>query len=249
MIELVDAAPGVQVDTSEYIRLLGFPRGHTLAGRSLELAGWVREWYAVHGRPWMYARQSRTLAIDSGSIQVDGVTFRSDRLRRTLERAGAHTVMFSAVSAGREIELQARQAWLDEKPDEYFFLETYGSAVVEHLTTSIGARLCAWAGSESMAVLPHCSPGYSEWDIADQALLLSVVGRAALPGALDVLESGMLLPKKSQLAVFGITRHTGRVRRLSELAPCESCSFGRCEFRRAPYRRGLNSRVHETTEP
>ena len=39
-------------------------------------------------------------------------------------------------------EKQARQ---EEKPDEYFFLETFGSAVVEHLITVAGARLCAWA--------------------------------------------------------------------------------------------------------
>ena len=249
MIEFVDAAPGVEVDTEEYVRLLGFPAGHTLAGRSLELAGWVREWYAAYGRPWMYARQSRTLAMDTAAIQLDGVTFRSDRLRRALERAGAQTVMFSAVSAGREIELQARKAWLDEKPDEYFFLETYGSAVVEQLTTSIGARVCAWAEGQSMAVLPHYSPGYPGWDVAEQAPLLSVIGREDLPGTLDVLESGMLLPKKSQLAVFGITRHTDRVLRPGERAPCESCSYARCQFRRRPYRRTPDSHVLETTEP
>jgi hypothetical protein len=39
------------------------------------------------------------------------------------------------------------------------------------------------------------------------------------------------------LAVFGLTRHTERVRRLTGLSPCENCSFTPCQFRRAPYRR------------
>jgi hypothetical protein len=47
----------------------------------------------------------------------------------------------------------------------------------------------------------------------------------------------MLRPKKSLLAVFGVTRHVDRVRPLTELSPCENCSFAPCEFRRAPYRR------------
>ena len=47
----------------------------------------------------------------------------------------------------------------------------FGSAVVEHLTTMTGARLCAWAEGHEMAVLPHYSPGYPEWDIAQQAEL------------------------------------------------------------------------------
>jgi hypothetical protein len=112
----------------------------------------------------------------------------------------------------------------------------FAGAVVEHLVTGIGARLCAWAEERSMAVLPHYSPGYSGWDIAEQPRLLALLGGRALPGALDVLDSGALRPKKSQLTVFGVTRHVDRVARLTELRPCENCSFGPCQFRRAPYR-------------
>jgi hypothetical protein len=94
-----------------------------------------------------------------------------------------------------------------------------------------------------MAVLPHYSPGYPGWDIADQARLLSLIGGDALPFELEVFESGMLRPKKSLLAVFGVTRHTERVRRLSGLVPCENCSYAGCQFRRAPYRRADGARA------
>ena len=79
-----------------------------------------------------------------------------------------------------------------------------------------------------MAVLPHYSPGYPEWDIAEQPRLLELIRRTrnqSLPAAIDVLESGMLRPKKSLLAVFGLTQHTERVRRLTDLVPCENCSL------------------------
>ena len=154
---------------------------------------------------------------------------RSDRARRRQRRPGARSK-------------QRQQLWRDEKPDEYFFLEVYGSAVVEHLTTMPGARLCAWAESHDLAVLPHYSPGYPEWDIAEQPRLLELIRQTrehSLPYQLEVLDSGMLRPKKSLLAVFGLTHHTENVRRLTDLIPCESCSFLPCQYRRAPYRRAL----------
>jgi hypothetical protein len=57
----------------------------------------------------------------------------------------------------------------------------------------------------------------------------------------EAFVSGMLRPKKTLLAVFGLTHHTDRLRRLTDLVPCENCSFGPCQYRRAPYRRAPRS--------
>jgi hypothetical protein len=245
MIELVDTLPDINVQPAEYKRLLGFPRDYVLSGRPRELADWARDWYTKHGKPWVYARETTSLAMNNGSVVLDGVSFTSPRLQKTLQQPQAHGAILVAVSAGPEIEAEAQRVWLEEKPDEYFFLEIYGSAVVEHLTTMTGARLCAWAESHGMAVLPHYSPGYPEWDISQQPGLLDLLRRsnaAALPGPLlpgpvESLDSGMLKPKKSLLAVFGLTRYSEHVRKLTDLVPCENCSFSPCQYRRVPYRR------------
>jgi hypothetical protein len=236
MIEWTDTSPDVSVEPAEYARLLGFPPGTQLGERPRELADWARQWYAEHGRPWIYARQAQRLEISDSSVNVDGVSFQSNRLMNTLKQAAAHSAVVIAVSAGHELEAQAQRAWQEEKPDEYFFLEVYGSAVVERLITVAGARLCAWGDARCIAVLPHYSPGYPEWNIADQPALLKLIGQRALPAELESLETGMLRPKKSLLAVFGLTAQTDRVRRLTELVPCTNCSYSPCQYRRAPYR-------------
>lgn len=238
MMEFADTSPDVDVPPEAYHRLLGFPRNWVLSGRSHELAGGARTWFARNGRPWVYARQAERLEIADQTIRIDGIPFTSRRLQRTLQKAEAHSVLLVAASAGPEVEDEAQKLWREEKPDEYFFLETWGSAVVEHLIAATGARLCAWAEGEQMAVLPHYSPGYSEWDIAEQPRLFQLVGMTreqAQPGRMEVLDSGALRPKKSQLAVFGLTRHTERVRRLTGLVPCEECSLSSCRYRRARY--------------
>ncbi len=232
--------PSVDVQEDEFVRLLGYPRGWALEGRARELANWAREWYAQYGRPWMYARQAEQLEIAGNSILIDGVQFLSQRLRNTLTDAEAHSVILVAVGAGPEAEEEARLRWADEKPDEYFFLEVYGSAVVEHLTTLAGARLCDWAEHRQMAVLPHYSPGYPEWDISEQPRFLDLIKRTrseSFPSFVEAFESGMLRPKKTLLAVFGLTRHTEQLQKLTSLVPCERCSFGPCQYRRAPYRK------------
>ena len=242
--ELAGTLTNVSVLPEEYVRLLGYPRGWVLEGRALELADWAREWYATHGRPWFYARQAESFEINGDSIWIDGVQFTSKRLQGTLKQAEAHSAILVAIGAGAEAEEEARRRWENERPDEYFFLEIFGAAVVEHLATSTGARLCDWAEQNDMAVLPHYSPGYPEWDVAEQTRLLELLKRTRsepFPSPVEVFESGMLRPKKTLLAVFGLTRHTDRLRRLTGLVPCENCSFGPCQYRRAPYRRAPRS--------
>ena len=211
---------------AEYHRLLGYPPGFEVTGRAAELEAAARAWYAAHGHPWVYAREEAVDAVSS---------FTGARLRKMLEQAEAHGVILVAVSAGPELEQEAQRLWKEDKPDEYFFLEVLGSAIVEHLTTTTGAQLCAWAEQREMAVLPHDSPGYPGWDIAEQPRLFSLL--KGLPKPMEILESGALRPKKSQLGVFGLTRHVDRVRRITDLVPCENCAFTPCQYRRVPYRR------------
>jgi hypothetical protein len=240
ILELAGTLPEVNVQPEEYTRLLGYPRGFVLEGRAQELADWARDWFQQHGRPWFYARQAEAFELSGNSIVIDGVPFTSKHLKTTLQDAAAHSVILVAVGAGNEAEEESRRRWHDEKPDEYFFLEVYASAVVEHLTTFIGARLCDWAERNSMAVLPHYSPGYPEWDVVEQPSLLALLQRTRnhrFPSPVEVFDTGMLRPKKTLLAVFGLTRNVDRLQKLASLVPCQRCSFGPCQFRRAPYKR------------
>ena len=238
MLDLSDTNPNVDVLAAEYARLLGYPYSHELEGRAAELAAAAREWYREHGRPWVYVRETDTVNITEGRVHILETEFASPRLHEQLAVAKADRVMLTAVSAGPECEERSRQLWQEGKPDEYFFMEVFGSAVVEHLITTTGARICNWAEQGGLTVLPHYSPGYSGWDVADQNKLLSLIRqtpKGALPGELHALDSGMLRPKKSLLAVFGVTSHAGSVRHQAGLVPCENCSFSPCRYRRAPY--------------
>ena len=231
-MEWLETHPEVTVEATEYQRLLGYPPGFAPDARSMELAGWARQWYAEHGRPWVYARQALSTATGGASVSIDGERFHSGVLRRRFEKAAADGAVLAAVSAGPQIEREAQRLWREERPDEYYFLEMLGSAVVERLIAMTGERLCAWADSRQMAVLPHYSPGYRGWDVAEQSRLLGLLNAEKLPGELESLESGALRPQKSLLAVFGLTERTEGVPRLTGLVPCGDCSLAACQYRR-----------------
>jgi hypothetical protein len=237
-IEALDLHPRVDVQEPEYRRLLGYPRDHQPGERACELSAWARHTYAEHARPWVYLREVE-LQIVADRLRLDGVEFRSAQLLEHLRAAGATRAVLAVVCAGRGCEEHARQLWEESKPDEYFFLEMFGSAVVEQLTAALSGRICDAAERDGMIAIPHYSPGYSGWDIADQNRLFDLIVRGAgvaFPEPIEVLTSGMLKPKKSLLAVVGLTARTADALANSRLLPCENCSYSPCSYRRMPYR-------------
>jgi hypothetical protein len=236
-MEHCEFSPAFEVQDAEYLRLLGYPRGHEPGDRVRELMAWARHWYAAHGRPWIYQREV-TLALGAEAVRLDGRELGAARLREHLQQHGATGAALLAASAGPECEEHARELWNAGKPDEYFFLEIYGSAVVEDLVARTSGRLCASAGDRGLAAVPHYSPGYAGWDVADQNRLFNLISEGLgqlLPGPLEVLASGMLRPKKSLLAVFGLAP-VERVAQAALATPCAGCSFSPCAYRREPYR-------------
>ncbi len=243
--ELREPVAEVPVQPEEYRRLLGYPAEHVPGERAQELARWARQWYGEHGRPWLYLREVR-LEVGSEAVWLDGMEFRSRQLHGHLRRFGAGRAMVMAVSAGPECEEHARQLWEDAKPDEYFFLEMYGSAVVEQLAAGVNGRICGAADEDGLVAIPHFSPGYTAWNVEDQGRLFELIVQGAtapLPGPLQVLASGMPKPKKSLLAVVGLAPRPAEAGTETRRIACETCALSPCRYRRSAYRPSL--RVHD----
>ena len=237
-METHDSHPQYAVPEAEYLRLLGYPPGHEPGDRVRELIGWARDWYARHGRPWVYLREA-VLQNEAATLRLDDVVFNSRRLQEHFRQHAVRGAMLVAVSAGQECEEHARQLWAEGKPDEYFFLEMFGSAVVEDLVARTSGRICDLAAHQGLMAVPHYSPGYSGWDVVEQGRLFELIaGRMSrpFPAPLEVFASGMLRPKKSLLAVFGLAASAGRTPAEPGATPCENCAFSPCRYRRTAYR-------------
>ena len=172
--------PSIEVDERTFKRFLRFPPARPFEGAMAEAAAWARDWFAQNGKPWMVA------------LQAD------ESIRRlTANRWSPETELGVIVSsAGPEAEAHAGACFEADEPDRYYFLECYAAAVVDELLVRTRNEL-----GESR----HYSPGYPEWGIeANPPLLAAIKSLVSLPGPMRTLDSGMLVPKKSQIAVFAL---------------------------------------------
>lgn len=242
MLEFLDISPDITVHESEFKRLLGYPGNYVVSERVQDLMDETRRWYNENGSPWIYARHIESCALHGEQFLLDNKSFTSKRVAAQMRDAAADSVAVVVVSAGKNCEGRARQLWREEKPDEYFFMEVYGSAVVEHLIAQAAEKICSWADTNGMAALPRYSPGYPEWGITDQQALYDVIvqnKKHDFPEVLHVMHTGMLNPKKSLLTIFGLTKQREKVQGTTHLIPCANCSLGQCHYRRSAYERSL----------
>ena len=231
--------PALDVAEAEYRRLLGYPRDHEPSSPARDLADAARAWVLAHAQPWIYLRE---VAVETHGAETrfDGQAWVQTALPKHLATNGAARAVLFAASAGAAVELRARELWQEGKPDEYFFIEMFGSAVVEQLVTRANELICAEAGGAGLSAIPHYSPGYDGWDVAEQVPLFHLLqaGRTQpLPETIEVLPSGMLRPKKSLLGVVGLSSAPVRA---EKNAPCERCSLMPCRYRRSAYRHAGN---------
>ena len=231
MIELIDTVPGHQRRSRPSTSGCWDTRatGSSAIGRASWSIGRATGTRGTAGRGCTPARPT-AWRLPTASVTLEWRPVHQPAAVEDAARSATRTAPSSSPSsAGPELEAEAQKLWRDGKPDEYFFLEVYGSAVVEHLVTMTGARLCAWAESAAHGRAAALQPGLSR--VGDRRAAAaarshqSARGSRCRPSRSKCSSRACCGPKKSLLAVFGVTRHVDRVRRLTDLIPCENCSF------------------------
>ena len=79
MFSLIDTNPQVEIQETEYQRLLGYPKSYSLEGRSRELADEAQAWFSQNGRPWIWAREAASLELGSAKTRLGAVKGKKDK--------------------------------------------------------------------------------------------------------------------------------------------------------------------------
>lgn len=204
----------LEVPDVYYRRHLGLPAHAELEDRLVDLTDQSRQWYHDNATPWTTARYIAIEKIEGDVIYLEqGVKLTSPTLAKGLASVDAHALVVVGVTAGEVVEQEISRRWKEDRPDEAMFLNSYAIAAVEHLRWTRGDHLRQTFHEQEMTVLPHYSPGYEGWDLSDQNTLFALLKEGGSPISekgkefpIDILESGCLIPTKSTLAAYGITR-------------------------------------------
>ncbi len=236
--EQLNTRPQCTVLESELWRMLGYPAGAEPSPRALELIEETRAWYAENGHPWTYQRKVR-IEYTSEGILLDGIPFPSRKLATYFRAGDVHEAWLLAVGAGKACAEEATAHWQAGRPDAYFFMEVYGSAIAEHLLSQLDLELCQHAASKGKLAIPHYSPGYDGWDVSEQQILHEAIikeGASPLPETIKILSSGMILPRKTLFSLVGLLERSEKHLNDSRFIPCRSCPAPACSLRLQAYK-------------
>ena len=111
-------------------------------------------------------------------------------------------------------------------------LDAAGTAAVEVAADQVCDFIKSQITRQGYLTLPRFSPGYGEWDITVQPLILDLANGDAIN--LKVTDSCMLLPRKSITAVIGITpnQHDTSVGYMYQDTTCPQCTQINCLSRK-----------------
>lgn len=187
----------LDVKTSLVWRRLGVPAGGAAADMEREFeAAYERARDALEPKHshklWAVASARRgVLTLENG------VALESGLLAKLAE--GADAVAAMAATVGRGIDDLVED--YNGRGDAFAMMvaDAVGSVAAEELISLVHAAVATEAERAGGAVTRRVSPGYGDFDLADQPRLLELAGGAAL--GITLTENFMMVPRKSVTAV------------------------------------------------
>jgi hypothetical protein len=222
------------IDPDEVLRFQGYKKGvdvptpdvlalfdeALVAGTRLMAPRAVVKWLPVDRR-------------DLDMLQADGVALTIPSIGA---RWGAVEYVAAAVcTIGEALERQVAQLWDARELPLASMLDSVGSGAVESLAEYVNDVLCQQGLAAGLKVTNRISPGYGDWDVAEQAQLFRLC--AGTPAGVSLNAACVMTPGKSisLLAGAGVDARVDHY-----FSQCARCWMRECAYRRVPARRTVH---------
>jgi hypothetical protein len=218
----------LEIDPAEVLRFQGYKRDADLPsaevrrlfdealalGRALMEPRAVVCWLAV-------TRQDRDL------LEANGVALRIPEIR---QRWGTVEHVIAALcTIGDRLERRVAELWETRELPLASMLDSVGSGAVESLAEYVNDVLCQQGIARGLKVTNRISPGYGDWDVAQQRELFRLCPADAIAVGLNA--ACFMTPVKSISLLAG----AGPAARVDHyFSQCARCWMRDCAYRRVP---------------
>jgi hypothetical protein len=178
----------------------------------------------------------RWLAVDRrgpDTLEVGGVTLRIPTIGA---RWGpVEYVAVAICTIGEALERRVAELWEARELPLASMLDSVGSGAVESLAEYVNDVLCQQGLAAGLKVTNRISPGYGDWDVAEQAHVFRLC--AGTPAGVSLNAACVMTPGKSisLLAGAGVAARVDHY-----FSQCARCWMPDCAYRRAPVRRTVH---------
>ena len=163
--------------------------------------------------------QKHRVAVDATGVTLEsGTRFNSRDLAAHLK--GCEEALLLGATLGSRVDAAIRRLALGSVA-EGAAAQAVAAALIESYCDEVQARF----DTGGLAQRPRFSPGYGDWDLAEQRLIFPVLNCAKLIG-LTLTEGCMMAPSKSVTAVIGLSEDVQCV-----WNKCMTCGNITCPYR------------------
>ncbi len=155
--------------------------------------------------------------LEDGVLLDCGVKFTSRSLAKHL--AGCEEVLLLAATLGSKVDIAIRRIALGSVA-EAAVAQAVAATIIEGYCDEVQERV-----QESLCQRPRFSPGYGDWDLAEQKLLFKILQCEKNLG-LTLTDGLMMAPAKSVTAVIGLASEASCV-----WNKCMTCGNVNCPYR------------------
>jgi hypothetical protein len=224
----------LEIDPDEVLRFQGYKRGVDTPTPD------VRDLFdnaLAEGARLMAPRAAiRWLPVDrrgAGSLEVAGVPLSVPNIG---DRWGAvEHVAIAVCTIGDALEGRVAELWDARELPLASMLDSVGSGAVESLAEYVNDLLCQQGLATGLKVTNRISPGYGDWDVAEQQAIFRLCSGA--PVGVTLNEACFMTPGKSISLMAGAGRG---VRVDHYFSQCARCWMRDCAYRRSPLRRAVH---------
>ena len=162
---------------------------------------------------------------DDGRLVIGQMEIRSKSLSRNLK--GCRQVVLFGATLGAGVDRLMRRISLTDMA-RAVILQSCAAAMLEEYCDECQKKIAAELEEEHLYLRPRFSPGYGDFDIAHQDMILRMLDTAKKIG-LTLTGGNMLTPSKSVTAVIGLSE----TETSCHIKGCEACQKKDCAYRRS----------------
>jgi hypothetical protein len=169
---------------------------------------------------------AESIRIDTskGSLQAEGRTF---RVGKTIcnELRGAEKLLFFVCTAGKSISEKSAELLKGEDPAKGYIYDQVGTFLAEAIGDKMQQLLLDQLATTGERITNRYSPGYCNWDVADQHQLFAMFPFP--PSGVTLTPSALMSPVKSISGVIGLGKEVN-----FRDYPCVLCNSLSCIYRK-----------------
>lgn len=215
------------IDPAEVLRFQGYKAGRDAPTPDVRA---LFDEALAEGRrlmdPRAVVRWATVTSRDADTLVVDGEVLAIPRIGARwgpVEQAAV-----AVCTIGEALEQRVRALWEARELPLASMLDSVGSGAVESLAEYVNDLLCQ-QGLPALRVTNRISPGYADWDVAEQRRLFRLCDGDAIGVRLN--EACVMTPGKSISLMVG----AGAEARVDHyFSQCARCWMRDCAYRRAP---------------